>query len=132
MRKKAVLLLFPLALVWLSGCGYLVAAGAGAAVGVGTYTYIKGELKVEYPYPYERVWEVTVLALEDSGIAIGEKVRDAFGGQIKGRRANGDQVRVIVKKKGAKMTLVRIRVGIFGDEGVSLMIKEAIDRRLRG
>lgn len=132
MKKRLALFLLPLCLLALSGCAYLVAAGAGAAVGVGTYSYIKGELKVEYPFDYERVWSATVGALEDSRVAIAEKARDAFGGHIKGKRANGEQVTVTVERKAPGVTVVGIRVGIFGDKDVSLMIKEAIDRRLGG
>lgn len=132
MKKDLALFLMALSLLALSSCAYMVAAGAGAAVGVGTYSYIQGELKVEYPYDYERVWSATVEALEDSRVAIAEKARDAFGGRIKGKRSNGEQVTVTVEKKAPGVTLVGIRVGIFGNREVSLMIKEAIDRRLKG
>ncbi len=127
-KKEALLVLMAL---MLHGCVYLVAAGTGAAIGAGTYAYMKGELCIEYPYAYEAVWDATIKALEDCGIAVFEKEKDALEGRIKGRRATGGEVVVKVQNKG-KSTLVRIRVGLFGDERVSMMIKENIDRRLAG
>lgn len=130
MKATKVFILAAMALM-LYGCAYLVAAGTGAAIGAGTYAYLRGELCIDYPYAYDAVWDATLKALEDCGIAVYQKEKDALEGQIKGKRATGGEVVVKLQNKGTS-TLVRIRVGLFGDEKASLMIKEKIDRRLTG
>lgn len=129
MKVLRILVLFSLPLV-LAGCTYLVVAGAGAGAGVATYAYVKGELKVEYPYSYDAVWNATLAALRDCRIMVEEKARDALGGTIKAKRHTGTRVRVKVENKGPKLTVVKIRVGLFGNKDASFMIKEAIDKRL--
>ena len=114
----------------LGGCAYLMAAGAGAGAGVATYAYLKGELEVEYPYDYSTVWNATLKALKDLRITVEEKVQDGMSGTIKARRYTGTPVRIKVINKG-KLTVVKIRVGTFGNKEVSILIKEAIDRHLR-
>lgn len=126
---KSLVLVFTLLMLY--GCAYLVVAGTGAAIGVGTYAYLRGELCIDYPYAYDTVWDATLKALEECGIAVYQKDKDALGGHIRGKRATGGDVVIKVQNKG-KSTLVRIRVGLFGDERASHMIKEKIDRRLAG
>jgi len=114
----------------LGGCAYLVAAGAGAGAGVATYAYVKGELKVEYPYDYHAVWNATLRGLRDLRIMVEQKTRDELSGTIKAKRHTGTSVRIKVINKGSKLTVVKIRVGTFGNKEVSIRIKEAIDRQL--
>ena len=129
LRKGIIGLLLSFSL-FLYGCAPLVIAGAGAATGVATYAYIKGVLKVEYPRAYERVWRATVAALKDCQIKIEETKKDHISGKIKGKRADGTPVTVKVINKASNVTVVKIRVGLFGNKNASLIIKEAIDRRL--
>lgn len=112
------------------GCAPLILAGAGAGAGAGTYAYIKGELKIEYPRPYESGWAATLNALRDRNITIEEKVKDGISGTVKARRATDTSVKVVVINKASGATVVKIRVGIFGDKEASMLIKKAIDRRL--
>jgi len=90
-------------LFFICGCGFLIGAGVGGGAGLAGYKFLEGKLEIEYIAPYERVWQATKLALKDTGI---------------------------IKNKATGMTIVSIRVGIFGDENASLIIKKAIDKRL--
>lgn len=115
------------------GCGCaapVILAGAGVGAGAGTYAYIKGELKVEYPRSYESVWRAALNALRDSNITIEEKTKDGISGTIKARRVTDTPVKINVVNKAAGATIVKIRVGAFGDRETSVIIKKAIDRRL--
>ena len=125
---KVVALLTVLGLA--CGCVPLIFAGAGAGAGVGTYAYVKGDLEVEYASDYESVWNATLQALDDRNIGVEGQSRDGFKGVIKARRASGTVVTVKVVGKATRVTVVRIRVGTFGDEQASLMIKKSIDRHL--
>jgi hypothetical protein len=128
MKKLALILFLPLLCFY--GCVYLVAAGAGAAAGVVTYKYISGELQVQYPYPLERVWHATEEAVKEMGISVTERARDTFSGSLKGKTSTGTSVSIKAKQLEEKVTLVKIRVGIFGDEAASMRIKDAIDKKL--
>ncbi len=128
MKKLALILLLPLLCCY--GCAYLVAAGAGAAAGVVTYKYISGELRVQYPYPLEKVWYATEEAVKDMGISVTERARDTFSGSLKGKTATGTPVSIKAKQLEERVTLIKIRIGTFGDEAASMRIKDAIDRRL--
>ena len=110
------------------GCVPLLLAGAGGAAGA--YFYKKGELVVPYDKPYESVWVATLNAVQDRNITVEQKAKDGLSGTIKGRRAGGSGVKIKVLNKAAGTTVVKIRVGTFGDKQASLLIKQAIDRRL--
>ena len=112
------------------GCVPLILAGAGAGAGAGTYAYIKGELNIKYPKSYESVWTATLNALRDRNITIEEKAKDGISGTIKARRANDTPVKINVVNKVSGPTVVKIRVGVFGNKEASVIIKKAIDRHL--
>jgi len=111
-------------------CGFLIGAGVGGGAGLAGYKFLEGKLEIEYIAPYERVWQATKLALKDTGIRIERMEKDAINAEIKARKADGKVVTIKIKNKATGMTIVSIRVGIFGDENASLIIKKAIDKRL--
>jgi hypothetical protein len=119
-----------LVLVFLGGCGVIALLGTGTVAGVGGFHYVEGELKVEYIAPYEDVWEATTFALQDLEIEVEETQKDAIDAKIKAKKADGTTVTITLKNKTSGLTLLGIRVGIFGDENASLIIKKAIDKRL--
>ena len=78
----------------------------------------------------EQDWQATNLALKDTGIHVEKIEKDAINATIKAKKADGKAVTIKIKNKATGMTIVSIRVGIFGDENASLIIKKAIDKRL--
>ncbi|UCC66589.1 MAG: DUF3568 family protein [Deltaproteobacteria bacterium] len=128
---RSAKLIFPIALLVMTcGCAALVAAIAGAGVGVATYAYVTGDLKIEYPRPYDTVWEATLKALGDLNMTVEEKTKGSLKSKIKARRGSGTAVKIKVKNKGPKLTIVKIRVGLFGDKESSIAIMDAIDAYL--
>ena len=128
---RSAKLIFPIALLVMTcGCAALVAAIAGAGVGVATYAYVTGDLKIEYPRPYDTVWEATLKALGDLNMTVEEKTKGSLKSKIKARRGSGTAVKIKVKNKGPKLTIVKIRVGLFGDKESSIAIMDAIDNYL--
>jgi len=112
-----------------NGCVALwVGAGAGAAAG--TYAYVKGQLEATYSAEYEQTWAATLDTLEALEISVEEKNKDAFGGNIKARRADGTPVRIEVAPVTSDVTSVKIRVGVFGDRAISERIRTEIEGRL--
>ncbi len=110
----------------LSGCAPLAFFGAGAAAGVGGYKYYKGALIVLYEAPYMETWDASLKALEEMGLVVLKAEHDLTTGKIKAKRADGKEVTLTFEYKSARTTEVQIRVGIFGDEEASMVIKEKI------
>jgi len=130
MIKSAKLILPMALLVMTCGCAAVIAAVAGAGIGVATYAYVTGDLKIEYPCPYDAVWAAALQALQDLDITVEETIKDGISGTIKAKRANDTPVHIKVKREAEETTIVKIRVGVFGNKKESIIIMEAIDKHL--
>lgn len=113
----------------VSGCT-LFLVGAGAGGGVGTYAYVKGELSREYQANLDRTWAATLQALKALELKVAETSKDELGGTIEARRADGEKIRVTLEPKGTASTLVKIRIGTFGDREASERIGNQIAKQL--
>jgi len=123
----ALLVLVP----FLGGCWLgLVAVGAGAAVG--TVTYVQGEHSQVHAGSFERVWSATTTALRQLQVQIDRTTKDGLGGEIEARRADKTAVTVKVEPGDENDTIVRIRIGTFGDKADSEMIQARIASLLQG
>jgi hypothetical protein len=115
-----------------TGCGIFVAAGAGAAVGVGAAEYIGGELKQAYAAPMEKTWEASLAAADELKMKTTEKSIDNLDQNrvLKGRTEEGKDFQVSLEKLGKDVTMVKVRVGLFGDVKASRDIQERIAKKL--
>lgn len=112
----------------LTGCAVAL-VGAGAGAGVGTYAYVRGELQREYDAPLDLTWAATTQALKAMEIRVVEAEKDQLGGTIDARRADDTTVKVALEPKNGR-TLVKIRIGTFGDREASERIANEIQSRL--
>jgi hypothetical protein len=126
---KAILFVLLFLSFMLQGC-VLLAVGAGAAAGVGAVAYIKGELQTTYAAPLDQTYQATLDALEDLDYRVLSDQKDGTEGEIEAKRVGGDSVKVKLSVSGRGTTLVKIRVGIFGDEAASRTIERKIASRL--
>jgi len=126
---KALLAVLLCLSVMLQGC-VMLAVGVGAAAGAGTVAYIKGELQMNYAAPLDRTWQASLDALQDLDYRINSSQRDGAEGEIEARQIGGDKVKVGLLVSGPGTTLVKIRVGFFGDEAVSRTVERKIASRL--
>ncbi len=117
-----------LVLVLLTGCAAVLLAGAGA--GIGTYAYVKGELQREYDAPLDLTWAATTQALKALEIRVVDTKKDQLGGEIDAQRADETTVKVALEPKAGIRTLVKIRVGVFGDRDASERIGKEIEKWL--
>jgi hypothetical protein len=116
-----------------TGCGILVAAGAGAAVGVGAAEYVGGELKQAYAAPMERTWDASIAAADELKVKTTEKSIDNLDQNrvIKGKTEDGKDLQISLEKLGKDVTMVKVRIGLFGDEKNSRTIHETIAKNLK-
>lgn len=116
-----------LALGSLTGC---VAVVVGVAAGAGTVAYVRGELETTLSAGYERSVEATNLAAQQLQFARVSERRDALQDTITLRTAGDRKVVIRINKIADYNSKVRIRVGVFGDEALSLTILEKIRANL--
>lgn len=113
-------------LTFQAGC--LVAA-AGAA-GAGTVAYIRGELSSTVDAPYEQAVRAANRGLQTLEFAKINENKDALTAILVYRTAEDKKVEVKVSKVTESSTKFSIRVGVFGDEALSLIVLEKIKANL--
>jgi hypothetical protein len=128
MMKVIVFVLLPMSL-GLQGC-MLLAVGAGAAAGAGTMAYIEGEFQTAYASSIDRTWNASLEAVKDLDFRIIATEKKETEGNIEAKKLGGKKVRIALSIAGPEITFVRIRVGIFGDEAASRVIRDRIASRL--
>lgn len=107
-----------------SGCALLVVgAAAGAATGV---LYHEGELKAEVAGTPSAVIKATERAFRDLIWTKDSASASATDGRATARTATGKEVVVQVVMKTDSACEIGIRIGTFGDEGMSRLLHEKI------
>jgi hypothetical protein len=115
---------------FLTGCAAVAFFGVGAAAGVASIKYYQGALTVVLDAPFIDTWDARLKALEDLKFRVEKSDHDLTSGKIHAKGADAKDVSISLKYKSAKQTEALIRVGVFGDEGASMAIKERIRRIL--
>lgn len=110
-----------------TGC---VALAAGAAVGAGTVAYLRGQLEAGLGNSYDDVVRATDRALDSLRFSQRTESRDDLASVFEARTADDKKVVVRVVRSGDRLTTVKIRVGIVGNESISQIILERIKERL--
>jgi len=121
LRQMLVAGLLAMSLAGLSGC-LAVAAGAGA----GAYAYVRGDLEANLNYDYNRVVDSARNSIKELEFARVSENKDALKAVLVARTALDKKVEITVTYSAKKLTNIKIRVGIFGDEQLSLSILDKI------
>ena len=109
-----------------SGC-LIVAAGAA---GAGTVAYIRGGLEASLEGRYDSVVAAANEAVADLQFARISENKDALTALIVASTADDKKIDITVTKVSANISRVEIRVGVFGDEFVSVSILDRIKANL--
>lgn len=118
--------IFPLMQI---GC-VVAAVGVGAAAGAGTVAYLKGELKALEDANIDRVWSATEGAVNELNFIVTNKVKDSVSAKLDALTADNKSIHITLKRKTGSLTEIVIRIGTFGDEKLSMLILEKIQKRL--
>ncbi|MBI2497215.1 MAG: DUF3568 family protein [Opitutae bacterium] len=113
--------LLGISLAGLSGC-LAVAAGAGA----GAVAYVRGELEANLNTDYNKVVNSARSAINDLEFAKVSENKDALKAILVARTAMDKKVEITITNSGKKLTNIKIRVGVFGDEALSMSILDRI------
>jgi hypothetical protein len=109
-----------------SGCVAIVAAGAGA----GTVAYLRGELEATLSGNLAQTNKAVNRAVEELKFVRISENQDALLALTVVRNAADQRIEVRQDVVGEKLTRVRIRVGVFGDEKLSRTLLERIQAKL--
>ena len=123
--RFVALVAFALAAVFQSGC-VVAAVGAGA----GAVAYIRGELEATLDSSLNVAVKATNRAIGQLEFAKVSEKKDALSANLIARTAQDKKIEIDLIKVGDQVTKVKIRVGVFGDEAVSMAILEKIKAAL--
>lgn len=112
----------------------LIAAGCiplllGGAAATGTYAYVAGEMQVTEHIPMDVLWVASQEAVEDLELEVTERDKDGLTAALTAVGSEDKEIKVRLEKKAPSVTVIRIRVGVFGDEAFSHLVLEKIRQR---
>jgi hypothetical protein len=110
--------------------GGCLAVAAGAAAGAGTYAYVTGELSTVQEVPLDRAWSAAKSTVNDLQFTIKEEAKDALQARLISQQADQTEVKILLDAQGDKVTKIRVRIGVFGDEATSRLILDKIKAKL--
>lgn len=125
-RRLLIALLLGISAVGLTGCVAVVAAGA-AGTGVAWY---RGRLEANLDQNIEAVFAASQKALNQLEFANISNKKSAVDAEIVSRTALDKKVEITLQKVTDRSTKVMIRVGVFGDETLSMSIMDKIKAAL--
>lgn len=125
-RRLLIALLLGLSAAGLTGCVAVVAAGA-AGTGVAWY---RGRLEANLDQNIEAVFAASQKALNQLEFANISNKKSTVDAEIVSRTALDKKVEIRLEKVTDRSTKVTIRVGVFGDETLSMSILDKIKAAL--
>lgn len=125
-RRVLVALLLGISAAGLTGCVAVVAAGA-AGTGVAWYS---GRLEANMDQNIETVFAASQKALNQLEFANISNKKTSVDAQLVSRTALDKKVEITLQKVTDRSTKVMIRVGVFGDETLSMSILDKIKAAL--
>lgn len=125
-RRLLVALLLGISAAGLTGCVAVVAAGA-AGTGVAWY---RGRLEANLDQNIEAVFAASQKALNQLEFANISNKKSAVDAQLASRTALDKKVEITLQKDTDRSTKGMIRVGVFGDETLSMSIMDKIKAAL--
>ena len=125
-RRLLIALLLGISAASLTGCIAVVAAGA-AGTGVAWYS---GRLEANLDQNIEAVFVASQKALTQLEFANISNKKSSVDAQLVSRTALDKKVEITLQKVTDRSTKVMIRVGVFGDETLSMSILDKIKAAL--
>lgn len=123
-RRVIPLIGLVVALATLSGC--ITTAGDGATAAV----YARGDLEANLARDYRAVVEAAKGALGDLQLGRISENQEPAKSVLVSRTAGDKKVEVAINQSANKLTNIKIRIGVFGDEQLSRSILDRIKARL--
>jgi hypothetical protein len=111
----------------LSGC---VVVAAGAA-GAGAVAYVRGQLEANLDHDLDAVFKASQRAMAKMEFAKIDDHKSRIDAQLVSRTALDKKVEIRLQKVTDRLTKVQIRVGLIGDQELSMLLLEKIKAELK-
>lgn len=109
-----------------TGCLAVLAAG-----GVGTgIVYAAADLETEMGHSPKALIDAADAAIKEIDGTVLDSSSTAFKGSLKAKMADGKKISIKAQRMNDEVSRISIRVGSFGNDGLSAMIFDRIQRRL--
>jgi len=106
--------------------GISLAGLSGCIAAAGVVAYARGDLDSTVSHDYSQVVEAVRRAIGELEFAKVSENKDALKAVLVARTALDRKIEITVGNSGKKLTSIKIRVGILGDEALSLAILDKI------
>src|SRR3954468_12122279 len=126
LRVSGMIAVMAIMVMTQSGC--LVAAAAGAAGG--TVAYMKGDVEAVVEGNVQQTFDATKAAMDELKMPLLATWASAMEGHVEARVGTDNKATVNINGQSEKISKVTIRVGTFGDQGLSQAILEKIKANL--
>ncbi|HEV8291914.1 MAG TPA: DUF3568 family protein [Tepidisphaeraceae bacterium] len=117
-----------MAIIVVTQSGCLVAAAAGAAGG--TVAYMKGDVEAVVDGNVDQTFNATKAAMDELKLPLLATWSNAMEAHIEARVGTDNKATVNINGQSERISKVSIRVGTFGDQGLSQAILEKIKANL--
>jgi len=114
-----------LAIPGLTGC-----VSSTTSTPAGTVVYVYRHLDATLAEDYTKVVEATRQAIQALEFSKVSENKDAFVAVLKAQTALDKEIEITVTNTGKNLTNIKIRVGVFGDQGISLATLDKIKAHL--
>lgn len=105
-------------------------ASSGAKPGVGTVTYHGGSLVSQESADMDTTWDACLGAVKRLEFEEETSAKDALEATLVARSATDRRITFKLRRVSEKVTEVRIRVGLFGDEHFAREVHESVHKAL--
>jgi hypothetical protein len=129
-RRRAGLLIVVLMVVPGCAAPAVIATAGFGALQTGTEAFIRGELESAVANPIAEVYAAAQAALVELGFKVTNSKLGEVNGYIRSKETQGRKIVVELEMKSPVVTKINVRVGIFGDQGVSRLILSHIQEKL--
>ena len=125
-------LLLSLGLCSASCLGPEIVATAGlSATQAGVAEYKKGTLRTAWDAPLDAMFDASKRALTELGFQITGEVSTGEERSLRAMELDYTAIDILLERVSPVVTILSIRVGTWGDQPVSKLISERIDRHVR-
>jgi len=128
-KKIAIWIVLGGIILFSAGCAVLgVGAVGGAAAGS---VYLHGELYHAYSVSMEKAWKAAEEVVIERNMKVTEKFIENMDRNrgLKGKTQDGHDFQIRLETKAADVTVIWVRVGVFGDEPYSQKIHDWITQK---
>ena len=130
MMPKNLLYIALLGITLFSNYGCVAALLVGGGAGAGTVAYLKGELKSTEEASIGSVWQAAHRAMKDLGFIVTNEEKNNLSAKLIAHGSEDTKIEINLESVSARLTNVKIRVGVFGNESLSRLTLERIKKHL--